>query len=256
MKIIVVANQKGGVGKTTTTVNIAHGLAMRGKETLIVDFDPQGHAATALGLKSEPGAFYLLTMGMGPQETVFLKQFIRNTGRDHLWVIAGDRETSAAQIMINAKDQPISWVRSSLERFNRSDLDYILVDTSPSVGGIQERALWAADLVIVPTGPEYLSTDSVRKTIEMMEALKNQKSWKGHLLGILPTMLQDQLREHRASLEDLQKKYADLILPAVHRAAIVAECPGEARTIFEKDASSRAALEYDEIVKLILKVSR
>lgn len=256
MKIIVVANQKGGVGKTTTTVNIAHGLAMRGKETLIVDFDPQGHAATALGLKSEPGAFYLLTMGMGPQETVFLKQFIRNTGRDHLWVIAGDRETSAAQIMINAKDQPISWVRSSLERFNRSDLDYILVDTSPSVGGIQERALWAADLVIVPTGPEYLSTDSVRKTIEMMEALKNQKSWKGHLLGILPTMLQDQLREHRASLEDLQKKYADLILPAVHRAAIVAECPGEARTIFEKDTSSRAALEYDEIVKLILKVSR
>ena len=256
MKIIVIANQKGGVGKTTTAVNIAHGLAERGKEVLIVDFDPQGHAATALGLKSEPGAFYLLTMGTGAQETVFLKQFIRNSGRDHLWIIAGDRETSAAQIMINAKDQPISWVRSSLERFSHSNLDYVVVDTSPSVGGIQERALWAADLVIVPTGPEYLSTDSVRKTIEMMETLKQQKAWKGHLLGILPTMLQDQLREHRASLEDLQKKYADLILPAIHRAAVVAECPGEAKTIFEKDPTSRAALEYNEIVKLVLKYLR
>lgn len=256
MKIIVIANQKGGVGKTTTAVNIAHGLAERGKEVLIVDFDPQGHAATALGLKSEPGAFYLLTMGTGPQETVFLKQFIRNSGRDRLWIIAGDRETSAAQIMINAKDQPISWVRSSLERFNHSNLEYVVVDTSPSVGGIQERALWAADLVIVPTGPEYLSTDSVRKTIEMMETLKQQKAWKGHLLGILPTMLQDQLREHRASLEDLHKKYADLILPAIHRAAVVAECPGEAKTIFEKDPTSRAALEYSEIVKLVLKYLR
>jgi chromosome partitioning protein len=256
MKIIVVANQKGGVGKTTTTVNLAHGLAKREKNTLIVDFDPQGHAATALGLKSEPGAFYLLTMGTGAQENVFLRQFIRNSGRDHLSIIAGDRETSAAQIMINAKDQPVSWVRSALERFNHNDLDYILVDTSPSVGGIQERALWAADLVIVPTGPEYLSTDSVRKTIEMMEALKNQKGWRGHLLGILPTMLQDQLREHRASLEDLQKRYADLILPAIHRAAVVAECPGEACTIFEKDPGSRAAQEYEELVKLVLKYTR
>ena len=96
-KIITIANQKGGVGKTTTVINLAHGLTRRGKSALIVDLDPQGQCATSLGMKPEEGAYYLLTMGLKPQETRFIKQFVRDTGRENLWLIPGDQTTNAAQ---------------------------------------------------------------------------------------------------------------------------------------------------------------
>jgi len=254
-KIIVFNNQKGGVGKTTSAITVASGLALKGKKVLIVDLDPQGHAATSLGINTEPGAFYLLTMGMGTHETMFLQQFVRDTGRPNLSLIAGNQETNAAQMILNAKDQPVSWIKQSLARFNNKQLDYIVIDTSPSVGGIQERALWAGDLVVVPTSPEYLSTDSVVKTVEMMKTLQTNKVWKGKLLGILPTMLHQQINEHKAALADLRTGFGEMILKPIHRAAVLAECPGEAKTIWEKAPDSRAAEEYEALVQLVIRHS-
>jgi chromosome partitioning protein len=167
-RVIAISNQKGGVGKTTTAVSLAAGLSREGREVLLVDLDPQGQCAITLGLKPEPGAFYLLTMGQSPNETAFIRQYIRNSGRERLWLLAGDQTTMAAQTIINSENRPASCIRDSIARFTRSDLQYIIFDTAPSVGGIQERAIWAADLVVIPTSTEYLSTDSVRKITDTL----------------------------------------------------------------------------------------
>ena len=252
-KIITIANQKGGVGKTTTVIHLAHGLTLKGKKVLIIDLDPQGQCATSLGMKPEEGAYYLLTMGTKPRETQFVKQFFRSTGRENLWLIPGDQTTNAAQTVINARDYPVSWIRKVLARFTRNNLDYVIIDTAPSVGGIQERALWAADLVIIPSSTEYLATDGVKKVAKSIIQLQQEKGWQGAFLGILPTMFREQLREHKAALNELRAGFKSRVLDPIHRATTLSECPGEAKTIFEKDPRSRAAQEYEQFVNTVIR---
>ena len=97
-RIITIANQKGGVGKSTTAANLGHGLARMGKPVLLLDFDPQGNLASSLMVPQEMGTYYLLTMGQRTeQEKTFVKQQVRPSGRENLWIIPGNRDTVAAQ---------------------------------------------------------------------------------------------------------------------------------------------------------------
>lgn len=251
--VITITSQKGGVGKTTTADSLAAGLAKRGKEVLLIDLDPQGQAGTALGIPPEPGVFYLLTMGNTPQSTTFVRQWIRQTGREHLWLIPGSQETMAAQTVLNAQNKPVSHIREAIAPFMRTGLDYIVFDTAPSVGGIQERAIWAADLAIIPTATEFLALDGVKKVAETMRTLQLEKGWQGALLGVLPTFFDEQTRESQSSLRDLQSAFGDRVLQPIHRATVLRECPAEGRTIFEKDPLSRAAKEYWRLVDEVLK---
>ena len=252
-KIICVANQKGGVGKTTTAVSLAHGLTLRGKHVLLVDLDPQGQSAVALGCRPEPGVFYLLTMGVSPQETTFLKSWVRFSGREGLYVFPGDQQTMAAQTVLNAQDQPISAIRNSISRFFKDGLHYIIFDTAPSVGGIQERAVWASDLVIVPTATEFLSADGVGKVLHMMSILQEKKSWRGNLLGILPTFYDEQTRESKATIENLREQFDASVLTPIHRATLLRECAAQGQTVFEVDPLCRAAKEYQALTQLVMK---
>ena len=252
-QIICVTNQKGGVGKATTAVTLADGLARKGKQVLLIDLDPQGQSATALGLRPEPGAFYLLTMGDSTPESAFVRQWVRETGRENLRLIPGDQQTMAAQTVLNAQDQPISAIQHSLRRFGKDGLHYIIFDTAPSVGGIQERAVWASDLVIVPTATEFLSADGVGKVIQMLSSLQNKKQWSGALLGILPTFFDEQTRESKATHATLRETFGDSLLAPIHRATILRECAAEGQTIFEKDPECRAAQEYRALADLVLK---
>ena len=252
-KIISISNQKGGVGKTTTAVSLAHALARKGRQVLLVDLDPQGQSATALGRSPASGVFYLLTMGMAPAESAFIKSLIQPTTRDGLWLLPGDQQTMAAQTVINAQDRPVSCIRESLARLFHPGLDYVILDTAPSVGGSQERAVWAANLVIVPTATEFLSADGVSKVIQMISILQNKKSWKGSLLGILPTFYDEQTRESKSTLKDLRQTFGQSLLGPIHRATILRECAAEAHTIFEKDPDCRAAQEYQALANLVMK---
>ena len=249
VKNIVVANQKGGVGKTTTAVSVAHSLALRERRVLLVDFDPQGQCATSLAINPEPGAFNAL---VNPQSDIH--QWFRETGRAGLDLLPGDRSTATAQIVINAENRPIDAIRQ-LFRTVSKEYDYIIFDTAPSVGGIQERAIYAADLVLIPTATEFLAMDGLAQMIELLASLREKAGWEGDLLGVLPTFYDEQTSESGKSLKELQEGFGEAVLPPIHRATVLRECAAEGKTIFEIAPASRASREYEELGYIAIKRS-
>lgn len=248
-KNIVVANQKGGVGKTTTAVSIAHSLALRERRVLLVDFDPQGQCATSLAVNPEPGAFNALV-----NLQTDIRQWIRETGRVGLELIPGDRSTATAQIVINAENRPIDAIRQIFKELSK-EYDYIIFDTAPSVGGIQERAIYAADLALIPTATEFLSMDGLAQMVELLNTLREKTHWDGELLGILPTFFDEQTSESGKSLKELQESFGESVLPPIHRATVLRECAAEGKTIFEMAPASRASREYEELGRVVVKRS-
>jgi chromosome partitioning protein len=246
-KTIAICNQKGGVGKTTTAVSLAHGLALRGRRVLLADFDPQGQCATALGLQQEPGVFNLLVNTRSDP-----RQWIRDSGRSGLELLPGDRATATAQIVVNAENRPIDAIRSLFRPLSR-EYDYIIFDTAPSVGGIQERALFAADQALIPTATEFLSMDGLAQMLEMASALRERHAWPGELAGILPTFFDEQTSESQRCLAQLQEMFADSLLSPIHRATVLRECAADGASIFEKEPQSRAAQEYEALTGWVIR---
>lgn len=245
MKVIVVANRKGGVGKTTTVVSLGHGLAMKGKNVLLVDVDPQGHVATALGMDPEPGLFDLLVGGARLYN-------VTRQARDRLWVLPGTARTATAQTVLVVEGAPDDTLNRAIRRDVNAKLDYIILDTSPSVGRLQEMALWMADLVVVPTAVDFLSSTGIVDLVRELRELKATKAWRGRLFGILPTFHDDVTNESRANLDELTAKFGDLVLPPVHRATVLRECTALGQTVFEAAPASRAATEYASLVWKVL----
>ena len=241
--IVSIVNQKGGVGKTTTAVTLAHGLAIQGREVLLLDLDPQGQCASSLGLIQEPGVFNLLVGGQT------LRDVTRTTGRKRLALIPGDKRTATAQIVLNAEGFDLAVVRNAVRPALRNGVEFVVVDTAPSVGGLQEAALFASDLVVIPTAADYLATEGVVKVVDTLRALEG-KGWRGAVLGILPTFYDDVTRETRAVMSDLKKAFGEkLLLRPIHKATVFRECAAEGKTIWEwAPSKSRAVLEYAALV--------
>jgi chromosome partitioning protein len=249
-QIITVANQKGGVAKTTTAVSLAHGLARKGAEVLLLDLDPQAQCSTLLGVGQEPGVMNLL-VARRPH-----KELVRFTGRERLWLIPGSKDTAVVQVVLSAQRAPISALRDSLDPLTRNGLAYIVIDTAPSVGDLQAMAIWASHHVLVPTACDYASSEGVLKLYETMAGLKVNFGWAGGLLGILPTFFDHQTNETRATIEYLQKHFSGQLFTPVHRATVLRECMATGQSIFELDPESRAAKEYTDLVDRVWRITQ
>lgn len=253
--IITISNHKGGVGKTTTAAHLGQALANLGKNVLLIDFDPQANLSTFFNIPHSDAASYLLTLGLGRAETSLLQTLVVSV-RERLSLLPASAGLSGAQAQINASGRGIDWVRQVLQRFLRHDLHYIIIDTNPSASGIQERAIWAADLLIIPTQAEGLSVSGVSSMLKLAHTLNTQYAWQGRVLGVLPTMVRANEsnimpREHRAALDEMREAFGNLLMPVIPDRAAVKLCAGFSMTLFEFDPNNAAAQVYLQVAKMI-----
>ena len=244
---ITVANQKGGVGKTTTAVNLAHGLALRGHKVTLVDVDPQGQCAALLGFEQEPGVFNILV------SEIPLNQVVRASDRNNLSLILGDKKTAIAQTVLSVQRSPISYMKEKLNDSAAREIDFFVLDSAPSAGDLQSQALWAADKVLIPCATDFLAMDGVFSIMDTLKGLKKEHQWKGEVIGIVPTFFDDVTRESKATAKDLHKHFNNLVLDPIHRATVLRECAAEGKTIFEIACTSRSAKEYAALVEYVWK---
>lgn len=240
MITIAIANQKGGVGKTTTAVTLGHGLALKNYNTLIVDLDPQGQCSSHLGLDQGDGVFHLLV------NSPPLRDVIKTTGRPALWLLPGNKRTKTAETMMAIEHQGVNTLNGILEeQVNGDRLHFVVLDTAPSAGGLQENALFACDILVIPSAVDYLALEGVR---EILKTLKTLGRPFPPILRILPTFYDEVTKEGKANLSRLQAAFGEGVLAPIHRAVVLRECPAFGMTIFEHNGESRAGQEYGALV--------
>jgi len=257
MKTILFGNQKGGTGKTTSVVNMGDALARAGKRVLLVDFDPQGHTAVSLNLDPESClANWLLfpIFNANPVTTEMAQQWLRTTCQEKLLLLPGNQMTAKAQRLLAMEEKPINYIRECLTPLRRMGFDYLLFDTPPSTGGLQEMAAWVADMVVVVTSLDYLSADGVTNFVDMLQLLAAEKKWAGKLAGILPTFYDEQTRTTREQMAHLTSAFPGQVFAPIHRATVLREASAEGLTIFAKDPKSRSALEYQQLAEKLTRL--
>jgi chromosome partitioning protein len=246
--IVSCCNQKGGVGKTTTAVHIAHGLAVKHYQVLLVDLDPQAQCSSYLGMAQEDGVFTFL-VNRPP-----LREVVRNTGRDGLLLLPGSKRTKTAETIMAIEQQKVDTLAVILASTTESPrLHFIVIDTAPSAGGLQENALWAADLLVIPSAVDHLSLEGVAEIIKTLRATQRPTP---PIVKVLPTFYDDVTRESTTNLDRLREAFGDAVMDPIHRAAVLRECPAMGKTIFEYQPESRAAKEYAAVVWGVLNAIR
>lgn len=242
MRTIAVANQKGGVGKTTTAVSLAHGLAKAGKQVVLVDLDPQGNAAPCLKSKPAPGLYRLL------QERANLEDVLVPV-RENLWLIPSDVSTADVKAALVGRDYK-EWVLA--EALEPLDVDYILLDCAPSRDVLHTSAHQMADLVIVPVALDYLAIAGVLQEFETVRMVR----LRGHAVevcAVLPTFWDRTTNESMHNLHELHNRFGALVAKAVPRCVRLREAPAVGATVWEylpEYHSVRAA--YDYLLKRVL----
>ncbi len=256
-KVITIVNQKGGVGKTTTAINLSHGLSLAGFTVLAIDLDPQATFSTWLGLRPQNGAFAMMMNGEDPHllDAIF-DSIIVETGRKGLKIISSDKSLLTAQTALH--EVPGDYIKKILrhEKIHHR-FDYVILDTAPTIGGIQYRAVIAADGLLVPVQCNFGGIEGFLKLYRDLKTFK-EKGWEGSLLGVLPTMFDERADESdRAiiSVQDIFRDAPQAVMKPIHRAVVLERCTAVGKTIFELDPSSRAAQEYAHLVDQIAKMT-
>jgi len=256
VSVIAVANQKGGVGKTTTAVTLAHGLALQGFDVLLVDLDPQGNVADSLGLKKGPSLYQLLV------DKAPLVEVITPSGRKGLDCLLGDVTTAKAEAILTGTRYGEFTLKKALKG---ADYDHILIDCPPSVGLCFDLALEAADWLLIPTRCDRLAIIGVMEVLDFVHAHEELAPPGGatELLGILPTFYERVTRESFERLKELVARFGDQVLPPIPTDTKLREAPVYGETIWEYALNTRAltgieiegkfAGGYKEVLRMIIK---
>ena len=234
---IAVVNQKGGVAKTTTSVTLAHGLALRGYSVLLIDLDSQGNAGDCLGLPAGNDLFTLLMPG---SETT-LKDGVTPSGREGLDVIRSDKRTANLKIILAAMDMREYALDTLLQDH---DYDVVLLDVAPSVDVLMTAAIIAADYLLVPTRLDQLSVKGIRDLLTSLESLRRYTTCE--LGAILPAFYDRTTNESLLQLRHLVGNFGELVWPPIPQDTVCREASRHGKTLWEYAPNTRAIAGYPD----------
>ena len=248
-KIIALANQKGGVGKTTTTMNLGASLATLEKNVLIVDADPQANASSGLGVDIKDVECSLYECIVNKAD---IKDAIYTTDIENLDIIPSHIDLVGAEIeMLNMENRE-KILRQLLEPI-RADYDYILIDCSPSLGLITVNALTAADSVIIPVQCEYFALEGISKLLNTIKIIKNKLNPSLEIEGFLLTMYDSRLRLANQIYDEVKRHFQELVFKTViQRNVKLSESPSHGLPVILYDADSTGSKNHLALAKEIL----
>ncbi|GAL82372.1 ParA family protein [Algibacter lectus] len=248
-KIIAIANQKGGVGKTTTSVNLAASLGVLEKKVLLIDADPQANASSGIGIDVETveiGTYQLL------EHSNTAREAIMKTDSPNLDIIPAHIDLVAIEIELVDKESREYMLKKSLNEI-KDDYDYILIDCAPSLGLLTLNALTAADSVIIPIQCEYFALEGLGKLLNTIKSVQKIHNPELDIEGLLLTMYDSRLRLSNQVVEEVQKHFNDMVFKTIiQRNVRLSEAPSYGESIINYDAGSKGATNYLSLAREVI----
>jgi chromosome partitioning protein len=248
-KIIAVANQKGGVGKTTTAINLAASLAVLEHKTLLIDADPQANATSGVGFdpKNIKTSIYECII-----HQIEAKDIILNTSTPNLDLLPSHIDLVAAELELYELPNREKMMRASIHKL-KEIYDFIIIDCSPSLGLITVNSLTAADSVIIPVQCEYFALEGLGKLLNTIKIVQSRLNPDLEIEGILLTMYDARLRLSNQVVEEVKTHFQQLVFDTIiQRNTKLGEAPSFGETIIMHDATSKGAINYLNLAREIL----
>ncbi|NQU65251.1 MAG: ParA family protein [SAR324 cluster bacterium] len=248
-RVIAVSNQKGGVGKTTTCINLAASMAILGKEILLIDFDPQGNATSGIGLVPNECSrnIYVALMRDSP-----IEQQIQPTSIKRLSVIPANIDLTGAEVELVSVENRELRLKSIISTLKNS-FDFIIIDCPPSLGLLTINALVAADSILIPLQCEYFAMEGISQLLVTINRIKETLNPDIEIEGILPTMFDVRNNISRQVIEDVELHMKEYVLETViPRNVRLCEAPSFGKPVFFYDRTSKGTVSYLKLAKELL----